>query len=132
MSGYLQHINWGFGTRSGCEAAIHAPQAFVMSPASEGNILIKLDIRNVFNTLERDVLSRELKKHIASLLPFLHQVYSHPSNFYFDDNLIISQVGVQQGDPLRPLIFSLAIHKVITEIKSPFSVWYDGTIEGKL
>ncbi|KAI5633263.1 reverse transcriptase (RNA-dependent DNA polymerase) domain-containing protein [Phthorimaea operculella] len=45
---------------------------------------------------------------------------------------IPSQVGAQQGDPLGPLIFSLAIHKVIKSLKSSLNVWYldDGTIGG--
>ncbi|XP_073955687.1 uncharacterized protein [Choristoneura fumiferana] len=50
-----------------------------------------------------------------------------------DLTLILSQVGAQQGDPLGPLTFSLAIHKVIAELRSPLNVWYldDGTIGGR-
>lgn len=42
-------------------------------------------------------------------------------------------VGSQQGDPLGPLVYSLAIHKVIPGIKSPFNVWCldGGTFGGK-
>ncbi|KAL0879439.1 hypothetical protein ABMA27_003190 [Loxostege sticticalis] len=48
-------------------------------------------------------------------------------------NLILSQVGVQHGDPLGPLLFSLAIHKAISNIQSPLNVWYldDGTVGGE-
>lgn len=42
-------------------------------------------------------------------------------------------MGAQQGDLLGPLVFSLAIHKAILELKSALNVWYldDGTSGGK-
>ncbi|KAI5635377.1 reverse transcriptase (RNA-dependent DNA polymerase) domain-containing protein [Phthorimaea operculella] len=54
------------------------------------------------------------------------------ANLSFNGSPIPSQVGAQQGDPLGPLIFSLAIHKVVTSLKSKLNVWYldDGTIGG--
>ena len=47
-------------------------------------------------------------------------------------NLIWSDSDVQQGDPLGPLLFSLAIHDIASSIKSNFDVWYldDATIAG--
>ena len=47
-------------------------------------------------------------------------------------NLIWSDSGVQQGDPLGPLIFSLAIHDIASSMKSNLNVWYldDATIAG--
>ena len=47
-------------------------------------------------------------------------------------NLIWSDSGVQQGDPLGPLLFSIAIHDIASSLKSNFSVWYldDATIAG--
>ncbi|XP_061708509.1 uncharacterized protein LOC133518810 [Cydia pomonella] len=43
-----------------------------------------------------------------------------------------SEVGCQQGDPLGPAIFSLAINPIIKNLKSKFNVWYldDGTLGG--
>ena len=39
---------------------------------------------------------------------------------------------MQQGDPLGPVLFSLAIHFLISELVSIFNVWYldDGTRGG--
>ena len=46
--------------------------------------------------------------------------------------LIWFDSGVQQGDPLGPLLLSLAIHDITSSMKSNFNVWYlDGaTIAG--
>ncbi|KAL0852553.1 hypothetical protein ABMA27_016972 [Loxostege sticticalis] len=133
MADYLQPHQLGFGTRQGCEGAIHAARSFVMDFNNADFVIIKLDIKNAFNSLERDVLLNEVKDIIPSLYPFLDQVYGTSSKLIFKDNLILSQVGDQQGDPLGPLIFSLAIHKAIINIQSPLNVWYldDGTLGGE-
>jgi hypothetical protein len=45
---------------------------------------------------------------------------------------ILSATGVQQGDPLGPLLFALAIDNIARSVESPFNVWYldDATIGG--
>jgi hypothetical protein len=42
----------------------------------------------------------------------------------------LSETGVQQGDPLGPLLFCLTLHPVIKSLKSEFNVWYldDGVL----
>ncbi|XP_063371836.1 uncharacterized protein LOC134660067 [Cydia amplana] len=47
---------------------------------------------------------------------------------------ISSEVGCQQGDPLGPAIFCLAINPIIQNLSSDFNVWYldDGTLGGNL
>lgn len=50
----------------------------------------------------------------------------------YRNNEIPSCVGCQQGDPLGPVIFNLAIHPIITQLTSNLNIWYldDGTIGG--
>ena len=45
-----------------------------------------------------------------------------------------SSVGIQQGDPLGPLLFCLAIHDIVQEVHSAFLVFYrdDGTLGGSV
>lgn len=133
MAAYLQPRQLGFGTGLGCEAAIHATRAYAMDPKNADCVIIKLDIKNAFNSVERDVLLNEVKEKIPNLFPFLFQVYSSPSNLFYNDTAILSQVGAQQGDPLGPLVFCLAIQKAISEMSSPLNIWYldDGTVGGK-
>ena len=69
---------------------------------------------------------------MSSLFPFLYQCYSNPSHLFFNDSSLLS-AGVQQGDPLGPLCFSLTIHGMISKLSSELNVWYleDGTLAGK-
>ena len=63
----------------------------------------------------------------------LHPIANLPS-FFFGNYIIHSCKGVQQGDPLGPLLFCLAIQDLITTLKSEFNVFYldDGTLDGSL
>lgn len=64
----------GFGTTLGCEAAIHASRAFAMDASNSYRIILKLDIKNAFNSMERDVILTAVKDRIPSLYPFFISV----------------------------------------------------------
>ena len=66
------------------------------------------------------------------LLPFVHSSYSSSSSLFWSDKIIQSAEGVQQGNPLGPLLFCLTIHPLVSQLKSELCVWYldDGTIGG--
>ncbi|CAG9136919.1 unnamed protein product [Plutella xylostella] len=136
MSVLLQPHQLGYGTALGCEAAIHATRSFAMTGCenASNDIILKVDLKNAFNSIERDGMLSKIQEHIPTLYPFLSQCYSLPSQLFYDSESISSQVGAQQGDPLGPLIFSLAINDVVKSLASPLNVWYldDGTIGGNI
>ena len=49
-----------------------------------------------------------------------------------DEGVILSQEGVQQGDPCGPFLFSLAILDLSKQMVSPGNIWYldDSTLAG--
>ena len=61
-----------------------------------------------------------------------HQAYSSLTPLYIQDSLIKLQTRVQQGDPISPLAFALAIDSATRSVKSELNVWYldDGTFTG--
>lgn len=127
---YLFPCQLGVGIKQGCETAVHATRGYLSINIGKTKILLKIDFRNAFNSIERDVMLNEVKRIIPSLYPYLWQCYRNSSLLFFGDNTISSQIGAQQGDPLGPLIFSLTIHKLIQNLKSELNMWYldDGSI----
>ena len=47
---------------------------------------------------------------------FVHQCYSQSSSLRFGHEVLNSSEGVQQGDPIGPLLFALALQPVIVQL----------------
>jgi hypothetical protein len=114
----------------GCEAAIHTTRTFLNNNQNRGKVLLKLDFKNAFNSVERDCILKEVQCHTPLLYPYLYQCYRNPSTLFFGNHLISSSVGAQQGDPCGSMIFSLAIQPIILSLDSQMNIWYldDGTL----
>ena len=120
----------GCGVRGGAEAAVHAARLYFQG--LQHWCILRLDFKNAFNTLRRDRMLQAVQSHAPDLLPFVHSSYSSPSSLFWSDKTIQSTEGVQQGDPLGPLLFCLTIHPLVSQLKSELGVWYldDGNIGG--
>jgi len=120
----------GVGVRGGAEAGAHAARRYWAAEHEGPRAFLKVDFRNAFNELYRDKMLEEVAAHLPHYFHFISSSYSKPSHLFFQDRLILSQRGVQQGDPLGPALFALTIHPVVSSITSEFNVWYldDGTV----
>ena len=63
------------------------------------------------------------EENLRGLLPFVRMVYSQPSRYHWEDEdgcrkEICQHEGGEQGDPLMPLLFCLAIHNALVEVRS--------------
>eukprot|EP00731_Ephydatia_muelleri_P001670 Em0001g1670a len=106
---------------------------------AEGFTVLKIDLVNAFNLVSRHALLSECSTHFPELLPWVSWCYSrHPVLWHTLGNLT-SQSGVQQGDPLGPLLFSLVLNVVVKAIAThpecsdlSYHVWYldDGVLAG--
>jgi len=79
-------------------------------------VFLKLDFANAFNTVDRTSFLREVRHKMPGLAPWADFCYSHPSKLVFGAHTIASETGVQQGDPLGPLLFSLALQPALQEM----------------
>ena len=131
MSALLAPHQLGVGIPLGCEAAAHAARIFLHDMVT-GNVLLKLDVSNAFNTLRRDKMLSAVKDVAPDLFRFVYSAYARPSSLYCGNHVISSAEGVQQGDPLGPLLFCLTIHPIVSRLKSCFTVFYldDGSLGG--
>ena len=61
---------------------------------------------------------------MPELLPLVLSAYGAPSCLLFGQEIIQSSEGVQQGDPLGPLLFCLTIHNMVEQLCSQLNVFY--------
>ena len=133
MATLLSPHQLGYGVSKGAEAAVHAARFYLRNIGSN-KVLLKLDFTNAFNSIRRDKMLEAVQRLAPSIYPFVHSVYSSPSSLFWSDKIIQSSEGVQQGDPLGPLLFCLTIHHVCSLLKSELCIFCldDGTLGGAL
>jgi hypothetical protein len=130
---YFSPIQVGFGVKNGAEAGAHSARRFFNHPHATTTAFLKIDYKNAFNMVDRTVLLDFVHEKAPELYLYLEQCYRSSSILSWNSNIISSSRGIQQGDPLGPALFCLAIHPLISELRSSFNLWYldDGTLGGE-
>lgn len=111
---------------------VHATRTFIRDNRDTNFVLLKIDAKNAFNSIERDIMLSAVLNTVPSIYNYIWQCYSSPSTLFFGDYKIQSKIGCQQGDPCGSMLFSLTIHPIITSLLSDLNLWYldDGTLAG--
>lgn len=93
MINYLRPRQIGFGVKFGCEAAVHAIRSFVRNPKNGLKLIIKVDVKNAFNSVERDIMLAEIKDKIPQLYHYFSQCYLRPTQQCKMRNLFLQRLG---------------------------------------
>ena len=76
-------------------------------------LFLKVDFQNAFNTVDRAALLRQVRLRLPGLAPWAEWCYDHHSRLLFHGEAVSSEAGVQQGDPLGPLLFALTLQPAL-------------------
>src|SRR4051794_36096604 len=81
--------------------------------------MLKVDFSNAFNMVDRTEMLAQVYEKLPGLYRWVEYCYSNPAHLFFGSCVLQSAAGVQQGDPLGPLIGSVEdVHKVFELIQA--------------
>ena len=104
----------GVAAPLGAEAAVHTARQWLLRNAGcQGKVLLKVDFENAFNEVDRGEMLRQVRAHLPGLAPFAEWCYGGHSRLLCQGTPFSSEAGVQQGDPLGPLLFALALQPAL-------------------
>ena len=110
----------GVGVKGGLEAACHTARRVRHAWAQggvRGNAFLKLDFTNAFNCASRSEVIASTEEVCPILLPFVLMLYAMASVLTFGVFIILSCLGVQQGDPLGPPLYCLVLARLWRSVK---------------
>jgi hypothetical protein len=137
MAALLSPLQVGVGIPNGNEAIIHALNHLLSPGWPPDHFVLKVDFTNAFNVCSREVMFEQVRKHCPSLSAWVECCYQDAPLLFAGDDILKSCAGVQQGDPLGPLLFALVLHVLVLAVKEAvpsldLHTWYldDGTLVG--
>ena len=113
-------FQFALSTRAGTDCVGHAIRA--LTDANPSTTILSIDGIGAYDHVYRSAFFQKLLNvPLQGLLPFVRATYADPTSYAWVDEAgevhhIVQAEGGEQGDPLMPLLFSLAIHDPLEEV----------------
>ena len=122
------------GQNAGCEAAVHAMKRVFQNDETDAILLV--DASNAFNNINRKVALLNILQLCPAIAVILVNCYRNFSQLFVGGEIILSQEGTTQGDPLAMAFFGLASVPLIQAVATDgiIQTWFadDAASGGKL
>ena len=111
------------GQISGIDAAVHATRSAYESDDSKAALLV--DATNVFNAHNHQTALHNIRCLCPPIATILINLYRNPTELFVDGDVILSQEGTTQGDPLAMPMYGLATIPLIRRLDGLYKlIWY--------
>ena len=105
----------GVGMPGGAENVVHGVRMLLED--NPGSVVVSLDLSNAFNTVSRAAFVGLVEEHFPELASWIWRCYGAKQFLLLKgQEPLLSAAGVQQGDPLGPFLFRLAVHPVLKKL----------------
>ena len=88
----------------------------ILTSSSSSGIL-QIDFCNAFSSIKVNEMLKAVASSIPGFAAFTNFCYSQQGHFFYDKFVVSCESGIQQGDPLSPLLFSLTLWPIIEKIQ---------------
>jgi len=110
----LRPHQFGVGIQGGAENVVQGLR--LLRALNPTNAVVSIDFANAFNTIDRNAILSEVNSKCPLLENWFGMCYGKPSKLLVRGrHPIMSERGVQQGDPLGPLFFALGLQPALSK-----------------
>ena len=121
IDAYLGHLQVGVGIAGGAEAMIHVLRQWKQRKMADmKKVLVLTDLSNAFRNLDRSAFREVVRRVMPDASAWVDLCYDEDSVLRLGRNgtWLDSARGIQQGNPLGPALFAIAIQDHIVAART--------------
>ena len=118
---YFAPYQLGIGVPNAIETILHGLNSLIRGDTVDVDaIFLLLDFENAFNMIGREFFFQEAFRLFPEISHWIQFTYGCAACLFTGADMFRSYIGVQQGDPLGPLLFCLVLQLLLLRINDKF------------
>jgi hypothetical protein len=112
----LNSFQLGAGVVGGAKAIMYDTNMLRDTIDRETHAKVDLDLQNAYGRCLRQTTIDSVVDKLPGMARFIVTVYTQAGHLYYEDHVFSLTFGVDQGDPLAGLLFSLTLHTFFLKV----------------